>query len=220
MYKNLLLLFIIAVAISSCLTSNPCLKYYSFEFPVKVTAQDTFSVGDTIWYEMDLSNQLLDKNSGSYIDFTDYELYFSLNFSKVDTGMVYGATLLFDLYAEVGEIKQNVNGFAYTYIHFDDVNNKKFRIGVIPKHKGVFSSSISLPSYLCNKEVSDTERLNIGSENCIEYMCDESGAKINNGNINYYLVDGVCQWTTDSLEICYGTYDESASKGGFAFVVN
>lgn len=206
----------------SCFTSNTCYNYYSFEFPMTISpSQDTFHIGDTIWCEMNLPNEILDKNSGEYIDFTDYELFYTLSMDRVDTNTLLHTPILdFDLYAETGRIDQDVNTFVYTYTYFKTINEKTFKIGLIPKQKGTFCLGYSLASYFSRIEADDTKRLEITDTKCREEMTTESGIRINNGNINYYLIDGVCQWTPDSLQICYGSYDKMAAKGAFAFVVN
>ena len=78
---------------------------------------------------------------------------------------------------------------------------------------------ISLATSFYDIEIDDNKQgLEITDTRCKEYMWLESNALINNGDDNYYLVDGVCQWTTDSLEICYKSQAKHA-RGGFAFVV-
>ena len=101
---NKLLLGIIITGLIGCLGSNSCHNYYSFEFPTKVSSQDTFYLRDTIWCTMDLPNQLLDRNSGNYIDFSNYELYYSVSISKIDTNIVYDAMSLFKIQELEGRV--------------------------------------------------------------------------------------------------------------------
>jgi hypothetical protein len=218
MYRIIVLLAI-SVSFISCLEFGSCHNYYSFEFPATVTAQDTFQLGDTIWCEMNLPNELLDRNSGTYIDFTDFELFYFVSISKVDTNFVYDAMHQFDIYSKKGRIEQQINNFTYTYVYFDTLNNKTFKFGLIPEEKGVYDMGISLASYFAKLETDDNrEWLQITDSKCREHMYFESNVFINNGNDNYYIVDGICQWTFDSIQTCYESY-EKHSKGGFAFVV-
>ncbi len=41
------------ILLQSC-GPKDCEKRFAFEFPMSVTAQDTFDIGDTIWHEMQL----------------------------------------------------------------------------------------------------------------------------------------------------------------------
>ncbi|BDS13572.1 hypothetical protein [Aureispira anguillae] len=217
MYKIYVLLLSLFLA-AACGSKDPgCSIKYGFEFPLSITPKDVFSVGDTIWYEMDLPNQLLDKNSGDYFDFTDYELFFDLSTSKIDTDFVYGATHLFDIYAEVGKVTQEVNSFIYTHFHFKSINEKKFRIGLVPKKKGCYGTSIHLADIFLNKQ--ENKDLNIGDTECWEYLWPDTYAFTNDGQCNHYLVDGICQYSPyDSLLICSGD-SVHFTKGAYAFCV-
>lgn len=65
----------------SCrLLERACHKSYAFEFPIQVTpAQKTFYIGDTIWVEGDIPNNIFDNISKKYIDITNFELQFSFS---------------------------------------------------------------------------------------------------------------------------------------------
>ncbi|WP_264789726.1 hypothetical protein [Aureispira anguillae] len=218
MYKIYTLLLSLFLA-AACGSKDPgCSIKYGFEFPLSVTPNDVFSVGDTIWYEMDLPNQLLDKNSGNYFDFTNYELFFDLSTSKIDTDVVYGATHLFEIYAEVGKVTKEVSSFVYTHFHFKSINEKQFKIGLIPKKKGCYDSSIRLANIFIDKE--KNKDLNIGNTDCWEYLWPDTYAFTNNGQSNHYIVDGVCQYysASDSRLAC-SVDSVHFTKGAYAFCV-
>ncbi|BDS09513.1 hypothetical protein [Aureispira anguillae] len=217
MYKIYVLLLSLFLAVA-CGSKDPgCSIKYGFEFPLSVTPKDVFSVGDTIWYEMDLPNQLLDRNSGNYFDFTDYELFFNLSTSKIDTNFVYNATHQFNIHPEIGKVTTEVNGFVYTHFHCKSINEKRFKIGLIPKKKGCYSTSIRLADVFMDKQGKNS--LNIGNTECWEYLWPDTYAFTNNGQCNHYLIDGVCQYSPyDSLLSC--TVDSvHYTKGAYAFLV-
>lgn len=218
MSKLYTLLFLLLLVAACGSKDNGCSVKYGFEFPLSVTSQDTFSVGDTIWYEMALPNQLLDKNSGNYYDFTDYELYFDLSMGKSDTNFIYDATHLFDIYAEIGRVEQEFNYFIYTSIYFNGVNDKRFKIGLIPKRKGSYYTGVRLTDDFLDKEISGD--LNIEETKCWEHLQPDTYAYTNDGHSNYYLVDGLCQYSSyDSL---LGCFDDPIkfTRGNYAFYVN
>ncbi len=62
------------------------------------------------------------------------------------------------------------------------------------------------------------ERLNISDPDCQEAIRN-STIRVNDGAVNYHLVDGICQTSWDGLEICIDEYDHFSNYGGFAFVV-
>jgi hypothetical protein len=190
---------------------------YSFDFPLSITLQDTFSVGDTIWYEIDLPNQLLDKNSGEEIDFTDYELYFDLSLGRSDTNFVYGASHLFDLYMEVGRVESQ---FGDIVLHFKSTNEKTFKLGVIPLRSGVHYSGVYLANDFFRIEDDNIGNgLEITNGMCREYMLAGSSCYTNNGYNNYHMLVDSCQYSPyDSLLVCV---DDSIkfARGGYAFHV-
>ncbi|WP_264789728.1 hypothetical protein [Aureispira anguillae] len=217
MYKLYVFLLLFSLVVACGEKHSGCYVEYGFEFPLSVTPKDVFSIGDTIWYEMDLPNQLLDKNSGDYFDFTGYELFFKLSSSKVDTDFVYNTTHLFDIHAEIGEVTTEINGFVYTHFHFKSINEKHFKIGLIPKKKGCYDTEISLANIFYDKE--ENNDLNIGDTDCWEYLRPDTYAFTNNGQSNHYLVDGICLYSPyDSLLICHVDSIQH-TRGAYAFCV-
>lgn len=209
-----LFLFLLVLA---CGSKNRCYINYGFQFPLSVTLQDTFSIGDTIWYEMNLTNQLLDENSGNYIDLTDYELFFGLTIGKIDTDFIHDVNHQFKIHAEKGSVTRETNHFIYTYLHFKSINEKHFKVGLIPQKKGCYSTAVNLPSIFVYKEEKD--ELNITNTKCWEKLWPNTHTFTNNGQSNYHLVENICQYSPyDSVISCY---DDSVrhKKGGYAFCV-
>ena len=204
---------------ATCAKEERCFHEYSFTFPVSVTVQDTFSLGDTIWYELDIPNEILDNKNGESIDFTDFELYFELDISRLDTNFYITTPQLFDFYIEKGNLSQGVTGpYLTKYFYTQSIQEKKFKIGVIPKHTGTFLSQTTLPSKYLSIEMDRYDKLLVTDTECHEYMYDESRISINNDSSNYHHVNDKCLLSSyDSLEFCY-TYN-TMSYGGFAFHV-
>ncbi len=89
-------IILLVVFMQSC-TPKDCEQHFAFEFPMSVTPQDTFNIGDTIWHEMLLPQKLLDKNSGEYVDMKDFNLYFEIAVSRWDSNTIVEGTLNFDI---------------------------------------------------------------------------------------------------------------------------
>ena len=204
--------------LQSCVGKG-CHKEYAFNFPMTVTPQDTFSIGDTIWYEMNLPNEILDRNSGEYIDFTDFKLYFTFDIETVDsTTYVQSAQLDFDIVTDIGQFELVTNTFIYADIYTKSINEKHFRFGLIPKKSATYTSGINFPGYYFDLE--DNSELNLAHPECSEVMITESTRRINNGAVNYHMVDGFFKYDNyDSTRYDYGTYDHYSNKGGYAFHV-
>ena len=203
--------------------SKDCEKHFAFEFPMSVTPRDTFDIGDTIWHEMQLPEKLLDKNSGEHIDIKDFNLYFEIAVSRWDSNTIVEGTLNFDIIQDIGTVTQGTNIFTFTYIEFESLANKYFRYGLVPKVAGKFSEGVELPLALYDKEnlsLQDPERFRLTDSPCAQFMVKDSGVKVNNGSINYYLLDGVCLPATFSNDtFCMQSYNQAANGGAYLFVV-
>ena len=217
----LLIISSILLLLYSCRAPNYCQKSYDFNIPIQVNLQDTFHIGDTIWISLDMPNQVLDRASGEYIDWTNFELFFEAGFSRLDTPTPATGDLDFDIIQNIGEAKRLVNGSVDIFLHTQATNNKKFRVGFIAKRAGLYSGGVFFPlEYLLIEQNSFfEERLKVSNPDCQENISGKSTIRVNGGNVNYHLVDGICQTTWDGLEICTHEYDHFNTVGGFAFVV-
>jgi hypothetical protein len=168
-----------------------------------------------------MPNQVLDRASGEYIDWTNFELFFSNGFSRLDTPTITDGDADFDIVQNVGKVERVNNGHLQTFIHTQTITDKRFRVGFIAKRAGLYTGSLSFPlKYLAIEQNSfHEERLNISNPDCQEAISGKSNLRVNDGNINHYLVDGICQTSWDGLEICIDEYDHFSNYGGFAFVV-
>ena len=208
--------------LTSCLLQEPCTKHYAFEFPVTVTPQDTFIIGDTIWWEMDIPNQLMDHNSGDYVDITDFELFFSFGIEKIDsTAPITGSghIHLFVPVVGIGSIEQRNNVLAYTYLLTKSIQDKHFKIGFIPTMKGTYNGSVSFPALYYNLEDEYSEELIITSPQCRETITHYSSFKVNDGDINYHMLEGTCRYTLAGERRCYGPISELPMYSLYAFHV-
>ena len=115
---------------------------YSFELPVKAFPnKDTIHVGDTIWLEINESTLIRDGRTGDIIDYSGTSnLGTALSFSFRDTAI--------NLWADAA------NNFNFQIIHGLELRRTKlvteyrfvenngrylFKLGVIPKVKGLYS---------------------------------------------------------------------------------
>ena len=205
-----------------CIQLPPCAKDYAFEFHVSVTPQDTFTVGDTIWWEMNVPNQMLDQKTGAYVDLTDFELFFGFLISKIDstepiTGS--GHTHLFTPVEDIGRIQQHVNTLAYTYFIMESTQDKRLRLGFIPTEKGSFNSTVYFPAYYYNLEQDQYDQLEIVDSTCRETLTYNSRIIVNNKEINYYIAEGTCRYNSRGERSCFPPASELTRYNTYAFHV-
>lgn len=220
---RLKLLILLVVLVYACKKSF-YFRNFEFHFPATITAGDTFSIGDTLWIEMNLPNELVDHQTGELINLSEFNLYLEFSVNRMDTTFVNNAINDFDLIEKEGFFQQERQGrFLVTYTYFKSILEKKLHLGVVPKKAGVYSLSLSLPvAYALAEESTDPDDwVNIISCNCKQGIAELSGTRFEGGAFNYYLVKQYpcVQSSFDNTTICYGDSVFMAHGGGHAFVV-
>ena len=220
---KLALLLYLLVSIWGCMkVPEPCAKDYAFEFPIIVTPKDTFTVGDTIWWEMNVPNQLFDTTSGEYIDLTNFEVFFWFAISKLEPNItVTGSshTNLFSFVAELGRVEQNIGTLYSVYFLTHTTQDKRFRIGCIPTQVGTYDAVLYFPRLYFDGEGLLGEELQVVDANCKEFITQRSKITINNKELNYHMMEGVCRYTPDGSQDCYGPQSELSMHSVYAFHV-
>lgn len=219
------LILLILLCFFSC-NKQDCLREFEFHFPATITEGDTFAIGDTLWMRMDLPNELMDYQTGELIDLSKFDLYFDFNISKLDSLYVNTVIDNFELIQEQGTIIQKRNPFVDTHIHFNNINYKELKFGLVPQIKGSFFLALQLPILeyrLAETAEKKEDRLKIIDSPCsYQDITKYSGVRFNAGRINYYLIaPHLCQQAspTDPLIICNDDSTTTANRGGYAFVV-
>ena len=220
---SLVLGIMLGLLCSGCLFPKSCRHTYAFEFPISVTAQDTFAVGDTIWLESNISNQLLNHQTGEYIDLTHFDLYFSFFIEQADstipiTGQ--GCLELFEVINQVGQLEPFVNRVSDHNIKMASTAEKRFRVGLIASEPSTYVIGLGLSSYYYALEESPEGRLGIADDQCFEKITSDSKVMVNNGKINFYLIKDICRYNAQGWRSCYDQGNpEDSIYGGYAFHV-
>jgi len=223
--KSILLLCIAALLILSCCRERDCVKYYSIDFPLNISIDDSIRLGDTLYYSMRVPNQMTDALTGELVDFTNFDIHFRTEFSRIDTNISNTALGDFDFFVDSGAIVQTPpfqNQILGIRTH--STNEKVFKIGLIPKKRGIFRSYAYLGDSLIIEEFYDSRECvfyNPGLEitpglDCKETFATDTKFVYNNDSVNFHLIDGMCQTSSyNNSYYCYDRYDNN----GFAFVV-
>ena len=133
------LLFVRSTCKKNCTTSS-----YSFELDVKVyPANDTLSIGDTLWFEVNNSTQLKDLQSGQLIDYSNAEnLGSAIAFNRLSSSNSFTekAVNKFNYVLEFGRETKSVDLELLKEFIFSEQSNKYiFLLGIITKEKGTYS---------------------------------------------------------------------------------
>ena len=143
MYKILFsLIFTTILLFSAC---NPeCDKTieYKFQIPMTLTpAQDTFSIGDTIWIHSSFSEEMLDLNSNKSYALEDFNFYTIFNFAQIDINPFGHANTHFEIIILDGEAtlipRSNSSSIIEIGYNYED-KIYKANFGFIPKQNGLF----------------------------------------------------------------------------------
>ena len=215
-----IILIPVVASLSSCLDRN-CYKFYAFEFPLTVTPQDTFMIGDTIWWEMNVPNQAFDKSTGDYIDITDFEFYLSLMVSEVDSTQPFPMPSLIDefiIVQDIGRLEPTNRLSNKTYVKTYSIQDKIFRFGLISNRVGTFSCSLFWPRDYYDLEQEYRDPFFISDPNCWEFITLDSKIVVNNGETNYHMLAGTCNRRSDGSLVCYDS-TEIYGSGTYSFHV-
>ena len=211
----------LALLLSSCLHHN-CRVLYAVELPIQVTPKDTFTIGDTIWWSLDVPNQWLDQNSGQYIDVTNFELYLAFFVSDLDTTVPITGISQIDLFTPVEDVGQieapNIRSRRLNF-KTQAITEKRFRLGMIPTKAGSYNSTLYWPLAYAEAEEFSEDGLLVQDPNCYEYLTPESTLPVNNGASNSHFLEGLCKRHPDGTRSCYERLELHAKNGSYAFHV-
>jgi len=167
-----IILLLGVVVISACVPQNTCSRAYTFNFPATLyPTQDTFSVGDTLWYEMIIDNQVEDVETGDIIDLSTLELYFEVLSARYDTTEFNDALFDFSFHVLDGDF-QLAAPIGYIRTNTDD---EKIKIAIVPQYSGGY-----VLTFVLGIDFVGTE-MELGDE-CKEFITTNSRVLINNGN--------------------------------------
>jgi len=200
--KYLIYAIILLITIPACVPQNTCSRAYTFNFPATLyPTQDTFSVGDTLWYEMTIGDQLEDMETGDIIDLSTLELYFEVLSARYDTTYFNDALFNFSFHVLEGDF-QLAPPIGYIRTNMDD---EKIKIAIVPQYSGGYVLTFVLGIDFVRTEIE------LGDE-CTEFITTNSRVLINNGNStannvsvleDLYLIDDTdtLYWVEDGIRV-------------------
>lgn len=205
-FSFIILSFTLFLAVD-CEGPEVCTKEYKFEFPVTITpVLDTFQVGDTIWVNLEFDNSnILDLNSGNFLDLQDFEFQFEMIFEKFDTIGPVNAFDYFNHQALIGDIFiQNIESFNELIMILDKTDSeRKISYFLIPQQVGNYVMAFT--SILNGDEVT------LQNQNCTETikLSFSTNGNVEN-NFDFYKTNS----TNTKI-----TLEEFQESGAFAFKV-
>ena len=218
-------IFLMTILVLYSCRTKECTQNFSFEFPLSVTPQDTFEVGDTIWFEMRSNQDVLDVYSGEYYDLAFLDLYFTFIMQKLDTNYIFNPIGFFSLHLVEGNFSSQGSTLGEYQINPIQEDSINFKFGLVPTKRGKFEIEFSLPLEIYYLETGEyrNKRLTITNSSCNQYMFPYSSVVVNNGATNRHLRDSnkCYQFSpTDTTTSCIGNDEVPLSgRGTFAFVV-
>ena len=127
--------------VSGCNNEGVVLK---FEIPFSISPlTDTMKIGDTMWLESTIQHQLLEQNSGGFVNVTDYEFKVRTGINYIDAENLPEAGGDFEVVNEQGQYFQNRTGevILTNVIYQKNDNEKSFRAGLVPLKTGIFQTA-------------------------------------------------------------------------------
>ncbi len=160
--KTILLILIAFILTStSCHKKKYCQRNYIFENPTSIyPIQASYNIGDTLWYELDFTNDIKDVTTGEIIKLENFDFMRNvIHLSKLhdSTTSVLGQYTNsggdFDYIVEKGQIVDKYSsGPEYKLAYYD--NSYHLKIGIIMKASGRFSSRIVFENNITSHHIS------------------------------------------------------------------
>jgi hypothetical protein len=216
----LLLLFLATTAFNCEGEKEPEFIMMDFVLPFTITPTDAnFSLGDTLWVEAAFSEKLEEYNSKVYYDIKDFDfqskiLLFELTNPNLDLSYQPSAVDFFHFIPIVGTIPfigETASPFAFEYKE----NKYFFRLGLVPKQKGVFCVNFLPPSELDLRPGLMLGKTNDGRERIPSFQ--HLYFLINEGNTNFDLFKQNCKANSITTPLEINIFYEQ--KGTFTFEV-
>ena len=162
--------------------------FYNFDIPYTITPmQDTFSVGDTIWMELNFSNKLYNKANGKTYTVNDFEFKMYSDISDLFTNTV-RPTHEFTMLDNLGHIDSSAdrNGPLFHINTQMEGDVYTWKAGFILLKKGLYA-------FAPGSEIRNDGPLSDQSPPQQITQCPNEGVSLDfvlaNGNGNSYLLD-------------------------------
>jgi hypothetical protein len=153
----------------SCLDPDgeDCIKKYNFTIPISIyPVRDTFHVGDTIWVESLVQNNLVNNLTGEEVNISNLDLKFDLYISEYTDTSDRPSRDIFKIENQIGGFQPY--GSFFSRINFAiDNNHRNFKAGLVPTEKGVDAGTFCL---IFDYVVHDYEQSDILNKNCLDLI--------------------------------------------------
>ena len=203
---SILLGSLMVVFCLGCWPKEPCKQQYIFHIPTEITNEpDTIAIGDTVWFYAHYPIKLKDETSGELVDMTKFSFAPKLFFQKIDTTQAVSGLPYATFKPIYGEFTPNSLGFDALEQIIG--NEKKVKIGIICRRKGIYLISIA-------QGFAGDLKINIKKDNCYETVLGYFKMNENREN-NFYLLK-----RTGNSSIQNTRLSVFQDWGGYAFVVH
>jgi hypothetical protein len=193
--KNITLLFAVIILLSGCdniFDTKDCNQTYVFSIPFTIfPAKDTFQIGDTLWLESIIPDELTDKLTGKSIPVRNFDFKIESFILRMDTlvqapdGKMLqpSASNDFSYLMNYGEFQiKDFSIFSVIKAHYEqENNNQKLRIGIIPIKRGLFEIEF-------NNLTDDLTNVNLTDGDCYENLELSYQMNENEEDNNYHLL--------------------------------
>jgi len=178
--KKLFYFSVFTLLITSCGKFNSCKTYYTFEMPVTMSpVKDTISIGDTLWFEINTSPMLKDRESNTVIDVKDQMLTWDQNmiifFREITnaSGSIAeqeDAVSKFDFIYEKGNLVDYTGNLAKGMEFSYENGNYSIKTGIIPKDSGIYFLTFNFDNKNTNAHDSEFDVKLVDTEKCNEIL--------------------------------------------------
>lgn len=215
--KNSIMFFAFFALLTNCnLSCDPkdCWRTYEFTIPFSITpALDTFQIGDTLWLQSLIPNNITDNATGELVPVNDFDFKVRSYINRMDTAIqIMGNTASpyavndFVYFNEKGIFETiNLSSVSFIKIHYtSEESSQKLKIGIVPQKRGLFQIAFA-------NLTDDATKVNLTNSDCFENLKMSYKMNDNMDDNNFHLLQ-------DS-PAPIGTLDAFQQSAGYAFFV-
>lgn len=195
-----------------CVEKDKCYTEYHLQFETKISPErDTFSLNDTLWFEMRIGDSLFDIYSQQWVPSNRVTFPFYFTMTKLEPTRHLSAEEMFEFVLLSGNMTfERLSQFTNLRFEMEKKTDGNFtKFAFIPTVKGIFNVTTSIRRI-------DYEDLQVGNDGCRPFISDKTFQA--NGDIStngYYLIGA-------SGSPAFQNYSEADHRkgGSFTFVVD
>ena len=216
--RYILLLTVLSIFLAcDCEDEDPYGKRVAVEVPILSTpAQSSFTVGDTIWWSGDFSEQVKVENVEPRMSLPDFDFFALFNLQLLPEGQLITESAI-DVFALTGDVVfRNSNSASFYEIDMVEADERyKFEFGIVLRQPGIYLAGITTNGLLYDFY----EHPAMYNYDCIGGRREDFRIHYLNSSTNRSAYDSIFATEVSDALLAITPFERYAIVGSVSFVV-